>query len=125
GEKAVVNKFDSADKKVISASVKGRRVAIVAYTGWDETGSMVHTNRNAEAEESTVIYLHKRRLDKNPAMELMVTAMLHKTDDSEWSEEELSPVSRIEIMDVTPVFSALGARITLNNGKLYEVYFEE
>src|SRR5690554_7018244 len=36
----------------------------------------------------------------------------HKTGDSEWTDEELSPVEDIEIMDVTPVYSPLGARIT-------------
>jgi hypothetical protein len=28
-------------------------------------------------------------------------------------------------MDVTPVFSALGAEITLRDGTLYKIYFEE
>jgi hypothetical protein len=28
-------------------------------------------------------------------------------------------------MDVTPVGSALGAKITLSDNKVYEVYFEE
>jgi hypothetical protein len=64
-------------------------------------------------------------MQKNPPMELMISVMLHKTEDSEWTKEELSPISNIEIMDVTPVGSALGAKITLSNNKVYEVYFEE
>jgi len=55
----------------------------------------------------------------------MITVMLHKTDDSEWTPEELSPIKDFEIMDVTPVFSTLGAKIILADGKLYKVYFEE
>ena len=125
GQKATVNSFSDGNKKVITAAIKGRRVALITYAGWDEVESMVHENRNAEAQESTVIYAHKKRLAKNPAMELMITVMLHKTDDSEWSADELSPVRNIEIMDVTPVFSAMGAKITMADNTLYEVYFEE
>lgn len=125
GEKPVVNQFEDGDKRVITASIKGRQVALITYNGWDKLDSLVHRNRNAEADESTVIYTHKKRMAKNPAMELMISVMLHKTDDSEWTQEELSPIKDINIMDVTPAASALGAKITLSNNKIYEVYFEE
>jgi hypothetical protein len=125
GKKPVIHRLEEAGKKVITAAIKGRQVALITYNGWDELTSMTHANRNAEADESTVIYAHKKRIAKNPAMELMISVMLHKTDDSEWTEEELSPIKHIEIMDVTPAASALGAKITLSNDKVYEVYFEE
>jgi hypothetical protein len=51
--------------------------------------------------------------------------MLHKMDDTEWTQEELSPIKDINIMDVTPASSSLGASITLSNNKKYEIYFEE
>ena len=44
-------------------------------------------------------------------MELMITVMLHKSDDTEWTEEELYPVSKIEILDVTPSGAPLGANL--------------
>jgi len=125
GEKPVIYQFEKGNRKVITAAIKGRQVALITYNGWDKLDTLVHTNRNAEAEESTVIYAHKKRMQKNPPMELMISVMLHKTDDSEWTSEELSPISNIEIMDVTPVGSALGAKITLLDSKVYEVYFEE
>jgi hypothetical protein len=125
GEKPVIHQFEDGNRKVITAAIKGRQVALIAYHGWDKLESIVHTNRNAEAEESTVIYAHKKRMQKNPPMELMISVMLHKTNDSEWTSEELSPISNIVIMDVTPVGSALGAKITLSDNKVYEVYFEE
>ena len=125
GEKPVINQFEEDDKKVITAAIKGRQVALITYNGWDKLDTIEHTNRNAEADESTVIYAHKKRMQKNPPMELMISVMLHKTDDTEWTKEELSPISNIEILDVTPVGSALGAKITLSDNKVYEVYFEE
>ena len=125
GEKPVIHQFEDGNRKGITAAIKGRQLAFITYNGWDKLDSLVHTNRNAEADESTVIYAHKKRMQKNPPMELMISVMLHKTEDSEWTTEELSPISNIEIMDVTPVGSALGAKITLSNNKVYEVYFEE
>jgi hypothetical protein len=128
--KAVVHQFEDkqsspADKtkKVITASIPGRQLALITYHGWDEIDCLVHSGRNAEAEESTVLYAHKKRTSKNPAMELMITVLLHKMDDRAWTEEELSPIQSIHIMDITPAYSALGATLTLSDGKIYEIDF--
>jgi hypothetical protein len=85
----------------------------------------VHRGFNAEADESTVLYVHRKRTAKNPAMELMITTMLHKTDDSEWTQDELSPVKNVRIIDVTPSGSVLGAEITLADGAVYVVDFKD
>ena len=58
-------------------------------------------------------------------MELMISIMLHKTDDSAWTQEELSPLKDIKIMDVTPTRSVLGAEITLFNGKTHFIDFKD
>ncbi len=125
GEKAVVKQFEDGDKKVITAAISGRQLALITYSGWDSLESMVHQNRNAEADESTVIYARKKRMDKNPAMELMITVMLHKMDDSDWTEAELSPIKEIQIMDIMKGFSPLGAMITLYNNETYEIDFKD
>ncbi|MEI7831076.1 MAG: DUF2264 domain-containing protein [Prolixibacteraceae bacterium] len=125
GQKAVVHQFEVGNKKVITASIPGRRVALLSYHGWDSLHTLVHENCNAEADESTVIYASKKRMDKNPAMELIITVLLHKTDDSEWTEEELSPVRELKINEVTSNWSALGASVTLFNGEEYEVDFKD
>jgi hypothetical protein len=125
GEKAVVNHFEDGNKKVMTASIPGRRVALITYNGWDKLDSLVHTNRNAEADESTVIYAYKKRLAKNPPMELMISVMIHRMDNQEWTEEELSPIKDIKIMDIMPEYSALGATITLFNDEKYEIDFKD
>ena len=125
GQKAVVNQFEVGDKKVMTASIPGRRVALITYHGWDKLNSLVHTNRNAEADESTVIFAYKKRMAKNPPMELMISVMIHRMDNQEWTEEELSPIKDIKIMDITPEYSALGASITLYNGEKYEIDFKD
>jgi len=125
GLKAVTEYYGEGEKKVMTASIRGRKIALITYAGWDKLDSIVHSNRNAEAEESTVIYAYRKRTDMNPAMELMISVMLHKNEDREWSDEELSPVRNIKIMDITPAFSPLGTEITLSDGQVYEVYFSE
>ncbi|MGV8091544.1 MAG: DUF2264 domain-containing protein [Mangrovibacterium sp.] len=125
GKKAVVDQFEDGNKKVITAAIPGRRIALITYNGWDKVDSLVHTNRNAEADESTVIYAWKRRMAKNPPIELMISVILHKTDNSEWTEEELSPIRKIDVMDIMPSGSPLGAIITLYNNEKYEVDFKD
>jgi hypothetical protein len=125
GKKAEVRQFNDGSRRVITASIPGRKLALITYNGWDKVDSLVHRGMNAESDESTVIYAHKKRLDKNPAMELMITVLLHKIDDFEWTEEELSPIKKLEIMDITPSYSASGASITLYNDQKYEVDFKD
>lgn len=124
GEKAKVKRFEDETRKVITASISGRKLALITYGGWDKLDSLVHRGRNAEAEESTVLYAYRKRTAKNPAMELMITVMLHGMDDSEWTEAELSPVRSIRIRDIMDTHSSLGAVITLITGREYVVDFE-
>jgi len=125
GKKAVVKKTKKGNRQIITAATEGRQVALITYRGWDKLDTLVHSNRNAEADESTVVYAYKKRMAKNPSMELMITAMLHKTDNNEWTEEELDPVKNIEIQEITTGLSPLGAAITLQNGEVYQIDFSD
>lgn len=125
GKNARVEAFQDGKRKGLIASIPGRQVALIAYNAWDRLEALVESGRNAEADESTVIYAYRKRLAKNPAMELMITVMLHKTDDVPWTPEELSPLNDIKIMDVTPTRSILGAKITLSHGEKYSVDFKD
>jgi hypothetical protein len=71
------------------------------------------------------VYVHKKRLQKNPPVELMITVMLHKTDDTEWTVEELSPIKEISMMDITPSGSPVGARLVLHDGDEYLLDFKD
>ncbi|WP_319503027.1 DUF2264 domain-containing protein [uncultured Draconibacterium sp.] len=125
GNKAEVKQFELNENQVITAKIKGRQVALIIYSGWDKLEWMTHKNRNAEADESTVIYAYKKRMQKNPPMEIMITAMLHKTDDSDWTPEELSPVKSITLHDITATMAPVGATITLNDSKKYNIDFKD
>jgi hypothetical protein len=58
-------------------------------------------------------------------MELMITAMLHKTDDTAWTPEELRPVKDVRIFEVTRSGSVLGAELTLADGTVCAVDFKD
>lgn len=123
GKPAEIQHFEDDQHRVITAAIPGRQLALIVYHGWDRIGSLVHRDRNAEAEESTVLFAHKQRTAQNPAMELMISVLLHKTDDTPWTEAELTPVKAIQIMDITPAYSPLGARLELANNQVYVVDF--
>ena len=125
GKKAVVNQYEKDGKKVITSSIPGRQLALVTYSGWDSTDVLIHENHNAEADESTVIFARKKRLAKNPPMELMISVMLHRTDDIPLTDEELFLIKSIEIRDLMPSGSPLGAFIILSNGKEYKIDFKD
>jgi hypothetical protein len=125
GEAAVVRAFEAGTERGITGSIPGRQVALIAYSGWDQIESKVHRGNNAEADESTVLYVYRKRTQKNPAMELMITAMLHKTDDSEWTKDESRPVKDVRIIEVTPSGSVLGAEITLADDTVHAVDFKD
>ncbi len=124
-KEALVSKSSDDNKEILSASIPGRQLALISYYGWDSIDYKIHKGMNAEADESTVMYATKKRTAKNPGIELTITAMLHKTDDSSWTEEELSPIKGIEIIEMTKNGSPWGANIILNNGERYEVDFRD
>jgi len=123
GVKAEVKEYP--DKKAITATIDGRSVAMIVPYGWDSLKYMTHSGNNAEADDSTVVYATKKRTAKNPPMELMVTVMLHKTDNSPWTDEELSIVQSVEVRKLMDSGSALGAYITLNTGETVEIDFKD
>ncbi len=123
GKAAVIKRRTIGERKIITAAIPGRRLALIAYSGWDDVNVLTHSGFNAEADESTVVYAHKRRVQKNPPMELMVTVLLHRMDNEPWKEEELDPIVSLRVMEITPSFSALGAELVLRDGRTIVVDF--
>jgi hypothetical protein len=123
GQKARVEYFEDDGRKVVTAAIPGRQVALIVYRGWDGVKNLVHRGRNAEADESTVIYAHRKRTARNPPIELMIAVLLHKTDDTDWTEEELTPIKDIAVHEIMASYAPMGAVITLRDGTKYEIDF--
>jgi hypothetical protein len=125
GKKAVVRRFSNEFCMGLTASSPGGQVAFIAYSGWDKVRAQAHRGFNAETEDSTVLGAYRPRTAKNPAMELMISVMLHKTDDSKWTKAQLSPIKKIKLMDVMPSGSVMGAEIMLAHGPKCVVDFKD
>ncbi len=123
GKPARIERFEMEGRQVMTAAIPGRQVALVVYHGWDGLRTLTHQGNNAEADASTVIYAHRERTAKNPAMELMIVALLHKTDDTEWTADELAPVQQLELLLILPSGSVMGARVALRDGQQYLIDF--
>jgi hypothetical protein len=125
GKAAEVKRYEYATHTALTAAIAGRQVAMITYSGWDSLQSKTHAGFNAEAEESTVLYGYRKRVAKNPAMELMISVMLHKMEDAPWQEEQLSPLKKVELIDVMASGSVLGAKLTLADDTMYVVDFKD
>jgi hypothetical protein len=125
GKAADVTRVEDGMRIGLTASIPGRKTALLAYRGWDRADVSVHRGFNAEADESTVLYAYRKRTRKNPPMELMITVLLHGTGGEPWTDEELSPIREIKVYDVMPSYSPLGAVLTLADGTEYTVDFAD
>jgi hypothetical protein len=125
GRNAQVQSFDNELGRGMAATISGRKVALIVYNGWDQIQSLVHRGFNPEGDESTVLYAYRKRTAKNPAMELMISAMLHSTTDAPFTEEELSPIKQIKMLDVMPSGSVVGAEISLSSGVRHVIDFKD
>jgi len=121
GMAATVEKREVNGNDCLTASIPGRQVALVALNGWDELGSLVHSGKNAEADESTVIFAKRRREQHYQGMPLLVTLMLQKTDDTPWTNEELSVVKTLKPISWLKGGQPMGAEIELADGRTFTV----
>jgi hypothetical protein len=124
GAAAVVERRVVNGCPVITARIPGRQLALVVLHGWDGLEHRVHRGRNAEADESTVIFARRRRLQRNPKMELMLSLLLHKRDDTPWTDAELYPFRDYTIHRWMPSGSSQGLTLNLPDGSACTVDFE-
>ncbi len=121
GKAPTVERRDVDGYPVLLGAIPGRQIALVAYSGWDALETMVHEERNAEATTSTVLYARRVRERDFSPIELLVTLMLHKTDDAPWTDEALQPVATLEPVPWTASGQPHGLVVTLKDGSTYTI----
>lgn len=115
GRKAVVAEFGAAG---ISARIPARAVFAARYRGWDQLVGVSHQGRNAEAEESTVLYAIRRGPGQGGSAEIVVLLLLYRTNDQPWTEAERDPVETL-----TESSSGETVRVVMKDGREYCVDF--
>ena len=125
GRPAVVERIEAGGRPAITAAIAGRRLALVAYRGWDGLDAAVHAGLNAEADESTVLFARRAREKDSTGTDLVVALMLHRTDDGPWTPEELDPVGAMEVVPWTASGQPCGLRLDLRDGRRLVIDFED
>jgi hypothetical protein len=121
GEVAKVEKREVNGCECLTASIPGRQIALVSINGWDELSSLIHDGKHPEAEESTVVFAKRRRDKDYQGMPLLVTLMLQKTDDTPWTDEELSVIKSFKPISWFKSGQPMGAEIELADGRSFTV----
>jgi hypothetical protein len=123
GIPAVIGRSAADGCKVMTASIRGSRIAMTAVWGWDGLEAELHAGKSAETAESTLIYAHRADRKNYAGMEVLITVMLSRHDDRDWTEDELMPIRSFEILPWAPSGQPLGIRLELKNGGRYLVDF--
>lgn len=115
------NTFGSA---VILKSSEGQ-VAFVSYDGWDEIDVCKRKGVSPVAEESRLVYgISRRKKYYEYLPYIMVSAVLTKKDQSDWSEEELFPIEEIRYTDETGCGGFGPVVLQMKDGRCVTVDFE-
>ncbi|MNC28933.1 hypothetical protein D3C75_771630 [compost metagenome] len=110
-------------KPAVLAKTKGLQTAFVAYSGWDHTAATERSGVSAITSESTLSYAVSKKDTLYPGTGLLITILLHREDDGEWTEEELMPIVSCRYVEISPSGSPCGAELLLRDGRHITVDF--
>lgn len=120
-----VHKHLDQKTPAIIAKTKGLQLAMVTYRGWHHMDVVTNTKTNPVTDESTLIYANtKEEKLYGQSNYILITAMLHKTDDSDWTDDALYPVKDIIFENEKSGGNQGTITIILKNGKTYTVDFK-
>jgi hypothetical protein len=113
-------------KQATTLSIPGRQLAMTNYMGWDKIQSRSASNIHPEAKESSLLYAE---LDDDKVYgvgpTILISVLLHKTDDTAWTNDELQPIKSVEPLEKNGLMHMTGLIITLKSGESYEVDFQD
>ena len=103
----------------------GRQLALVAYTAWESVEIKERRGVNPAAENSMLAY-GKLRREKMYGYEpyVMISAVLSRTDDREWAEDELFPIRTITFTDEEQCGGYGPVTLLMKDGRTVAVDYE-
>ena len=110
-------------KRSIVLGIPGRQLAMTNYLGWDELGVADREGLNPEAEKSRCLFTSCEEKARYGRPELLISLMLHRSDDRRWADDELQPIERIDALIPGVPMHLGGLRIKLKTGELFDVDF--
>jgi len=121
--KKVIKKVEG--KQVVTLSIQGRQLAMTNYQGWDEIKTRSASDIHPEAKQSTLVYAEKSDGESyGVGPTLLISILLHKTDETTWTDDELQPIATVEALEPDGIMHLTGLKITLKSGAVFEVDFK-
>jgi len=112
-------------KNCIIAKIPGRQLAIINIMGWMKIDTLENMGLHPESDKSTLLYAEYEDLEcEYGTVEILISVLLHKTDDINWNDNELQPIEKIEPLKKEIPLHLGGMNITLKNKKKYTIDFE-
>ncbi len=119
-----IKKFEVDGKQGLIISNKEKQLAMTNVMGWNKIETVQRSGIHPEADTSTLIYgKFVDAANKYGPVELLVSVLLHKTDNLPWTEDELQPVHEIKPLKKGLPLHLGGMIILLKNGKEFIVDF--
>lgn len=112
-------------KGCIIAKIPGRQLAMTNYMGWKKVDALENTGLHPESDKSTLLYAEYEDMEyEYGPVEILISVLLHKTDNTGWSDAELQPIEKVEPLENGIPCHLGGMVITLKNRKQYTVDFK-
>jgi hypothetical protein len=121
----VITRTNIAGHASLQAAIPGRQLALTVYQGWSDPEVRSHAGRNPEAARSTVIYATAIDHERFAAPDLLVSVLLHRTDDIPWTNDQLQPIESITPLRQGGIAALTGVLVRLKSGKEYPVDFQD
>jgi hypothetical protein len=111
-------------KSCIIAKILGRQLAMTNYMGWEKIDTVENTDLHPESDKSTLLYAKYEDMEyEYGPVEILISVLLHKTDNTDWNDSELQPIEKVEPLENGIPYHLGGLVITLKNKKQYTVDF--
>lgn len=104
-----------------------KQLAMTIYDGWDDIKFIKSTGTNPDSEHSIVVYAEKELKKQYGAYEpyCMISQVITKESSEDFTEEELFPIADIRYEDSTKTGAYGTVTVTLKDGTVRFVNFEE
>jgi hypothetical protein len=125
GAEPTIARSKSDGKTSLQMAIPNRQLAMTLYSGWDRLGVKKETGLNPEAKNSSIIYAEMKDEKSLGPVRILISILLHKTDNSPWTDSELQPIASVRPLHPNLPDALAGLLIKLKDGTQHRVDFQD